>query len=108
MLDLTSFPEMLIFVIRWCSVSMNGAWINHMSYLIDRYCVYRCVTVIKGVSSPMCLFLGKMTLSGLILIMVHRIFVGSLGLNILSSCTTKRFLFKVDCVPASVLVGMVT
>ena len=48
----------------------------------------------------MCLFLGKMILSGLTLIIVHRRFVGSLALSILSSGTTKRFWYKVDCVPA--------
>ena len=43
---------------------------------------------LRGVILPICLFLGRITLSGLVLMMVHRRFVGSLALNILSMGTT--------------------
>ena len=52
-----------------------------------------------GVSSPICLFLGKAIWSELILMMVHSRFVGSLALNIVRRGTTKRFWSMVDCVP---------
>ena len=80
---------------------MVVAWINLMSFLIDRHSMYRNITLIKGASLSMSLFLGKMILSGLILIIVHRRFVGSLVLNIISSST--YFLVcvwsEVDCMP---------
>ena len=66
-----------------------------MHYFINGYCVCRCITVVKGVSLPMCLFLGRMA-SGLILITVHWRLVGSLALNILSRGTMKRFWSEVN------------
>ena len=89
---------MLFFIIKWCPVRIYGAVFNHMHYM-NGYCLYRCITVIKGVSLPMCLFLGRMTLSGLILFTVHRRVVGNLVLNILGRGTMKRFWSKVDSVP---------
>ena len=73
------------------SFIIDDAWINHMSYLIDGYYMHRCVTMIHGISLPLCMFRGTMTLSGLILIIVHRKLVGSLVLDILGIGTTKGF-----------------
>ena len=62
-------------------------------------CVILFTEAVKGVSSPMCLFLGRVTWSELVLMTVHRRFVGSFALNILSKGTTKWFWLVVNCVP---------
>ena len=54
---------------------------------------------LRGDTLPMCLFFGRITLSGLILMMVHRRFIGSLAVNILSRGTMNRFWSVVDWVP---------
>ena len=47
----------------------------------------------------MCLFLGRVIWSGLIIMTVHSRFVGSFALNIVSKGNMKRFWSAVDCVP---------
>ena len=64
--------------------------VSYVISLMDTW--YTCVSLqLRGVILPMCLVLGRITLLGLVLMMVHRRFVGSLEMNILSRGTMNNF-----------------